>query len=106
RRERLPGGRAVVGGGLGQSRELATGAAGDADGRALVAQAQVRVGRIHQALGRRPEAEAAYRAALALAERLAADRPAAPAYRGALARGQNQLGLLLFSLGRWAEAEA
>jgi serine/threonine-protein kinase len=57
-------------------------------------------------LGRGTEAEAAFRAAVAVREKLVAENPAVPAYRSDLARGQFNLGVLYNGRGRWAEAEA
>ena len=51
------------------------------------------------------EAESAYRAALAIFERLAAERRDLPLSRGYLARTQNGLGNLLSETGRIQEAE-
>jgi tetratricopeptide (TPR) repeat protein len=56
-------------------------------------------------LGRRPEAEAQYRRALALQEKLAAQFPAVPQYRDDLAGSHDNLGLLLAGLGKRPEAE-
>jgi tetratricopeptide (TPR) repeat protein len=58
------------------------------------------------ALKKRAEAEAAYRQALALQERLTADFPAVPAYRLELASSYNSLGVLLRDLRKWAAAES
>jgi serine/threonine-protein kinase len=88
-------------------REFAAEAADDEAGRLLEAHAQFRVARLLSELGQQSaEAEAAYRAALAILERLAADFPGAFKYRGNLALSHNNLGLLLAGLGRRAEAEA
>jgi tetratricopeptide (TPR) repeat protein len=57
-------------------------------------------------LGKRSEAEAAYRAALGIQERLAADFPAVPEYRQDLANSHNNLGIVLDQPGKRAEAEA
>ena len=57
-------------------------------------------------LGERPEAEAAFRRALAIEEKLAADFPAVPGYRFELANSHNGLGNLLMELRRLPEAEA
>jgi tetratricopeptide (TPR) repeat protein len=57
-------------------------------------------------LGKRPEAEAEYRQALALPEKLASDFPGVPRYREELARSHNNLGNLLSDLGKRPEAEA
>jgi serine/threonine protein kinase/Tfp pilus assembly protein PilF len=71
-----------------------------------VAGAQLRVGDIRQRLGQHGEAEAAYRQAVELYARLAADFPAAPEYRHGLAATHNNLGLLLMDTGRPQEAES
>jgi tetratricopeptide (TPR) repeat protein len=57
-------------------------------------------------LGKRGEAEAAYRRALVIEDKLAADSPTVPEYRRALAGSHNNLGNLLGDLGKHAEAEA
>jgi hypothetical protein len=56
--------------------------------------------------GRRGEAEAAYRAALALHQPLAAAFPAVPQYHQLLAHTHNNLGILLKDMDRAKEAEA
>jgi tetratricopeptide (TPR) repeat protein len=56
--------------------------------------------------GQGAAAEAAYRAALAIREKLAADFPAAPDYRRDLAQSHHNLGLLLAGRGQGAAAEA
>jgi tetratricopeptide (TPR) repeat protein len=56
--------------------------------------------------GQRAEAEAAFRTALSLLEKLAADSPTSIPYRTALARSHYDLGNLLKGLGRPAEADA
>jgi tetratricopeptide (TPR) repeat protein/tRNA A-37 threonylcarbamoyl transferase component Bud32 len=57
-------------------------------------------------VGRRAEAEAAYRASLTLREQLAASFPAVPGHRSYLAASHYALGTLLEDLGKVAEAEA
>src|SRR5262249_26815589 len=57
-------------------------------------------------LDKREQAEAAYRQALTLREKLVADFPAVPQYRLELARSHNNLGYLLAGLGKRAESEA
>jgi tetratricopeptide (TPR) repeat protein len=57
-------------------------------------------------LGKWPEAEAAYRQALALQEPLVAEFPAVPEYRDQLVRCHNNLAVLLATLGKRPEAEA
>jgi serine/threonine-protein kinase len=91
---------------LGYYREFAAAAATDEAGRKLEAAAQFRVGYLLQALGQGADAEAAYRAALALRERLAADFPAVPEYRRDLATSHNNLGNLLRGRGQAGAAEA
>jgi serine/threonine protein kinase/tetratricopeptide (TPR) repeat protein len=59
-----------------------------------------------QSLGKRPEAEVAYRRSINLHEQLAADFPNAPDYRWNLANSQVALGFLLQNLGKRIEAEA
>jgi serine/threonine-protein kinase len=87
-------------------QEFAREAATDEAGRELVADAQFRVGLMLQRLGQNDEAEAAYRQATKLRERLADDFPAEPRYRRDLAEGLMNLGVLLKHLGRGGEAEA
>jgi tetratricopeptide (TPR) repeat protein len=64
------------------------------------------LGNVLRDLGKRAEAEVAYRRALALQEQLVADFPALPEHRQGLARSYNNLGPVLVNLGRSAEAEA
>jgi tetratricopeptide (TPR) repeat protein len=65
------------------------------------------LGALLASLGERVKAEAVYRAALDLYERLAADFPAEPDYRSHLARSHNNLGVLLMQdPKKGAEAEA
>jgi tetratricopeptide (TPR) repeat protein/tRNA A-37 threonylcarbamoyl transferase component Bud32 len=59
-----------------------------------------------QARGRTAAAEAAYRQALDLFARLAAEVPTSAVYRHELANCQSSLGLLLQHVGRFPEAEA
>jgi tetratricopeptide (TPR) repeat protein len=56
--------------------------------------------------GRPKEAEAAYRDALALYSKLAADFPADPEFRSKLAQCHANLGILVYETGRPKEAEA
>jgi tetratricopeptide (TPR) repeat protein len=56
-------------------------------------------------LGKRAEAEAAYRQALAIQDKLAGEYPAVPQYRQELATSHNNLGILHARLGKRAEAE-
>jgi serine/threonine protein kinase len=65
-----------------------------------------RVGDIQHLLGQSGEAEKAYREALVIRERLAAQFPSQPSYRADLAKSQNNLANLLFAIGRRPEAEA
>ena len=58
------------------------------------------------ATGRPTEAEAEYRQALAIREKLAAENPAVTEFRSALADCHNNLGCLLSQTGKPAEAEA
>jgi tetratricopeptide (TPR) repeat protein len=57
-------------------------------------------------LGKDPEAEAAYRQAQAIFDKLAADFPTVPQYRQDLAASHYNLGVLLAGLGKRPEAEA
>lgn len=74
--------------------------------RSELARSHHNLGLLLNALGRRAEADAAYRTALAIREKLVADYPAVPDYRSDLAGCQHNLGLLLNALGRPVEAEA
>jgi tetratricopeptide (TPR) repeat protein len=105
-KELLPPQRAFLERVLEYYREFAARAATDEEGRKLVGRAQFRVGRIYDTLGQRAEAEAEYRKALALKEKLAADFPAVPVHRRDLAVTHNNLGALLRNQGKRAEAEA
>src|SRR5262249_3335987 len=57
-----------------------------------------------RSLGKIPEADAAYRRALDIQEKLVAESPAVPKFRRDLARSYNSLGILLADLGKRAEA--
>jgi eukaryotic-like serine/threonine-protein kinase len=63
-------------------------------------------GNLLKTLGKRDEAEAEFRAAVALQEKLAADHPGVPQYRQELATSHHNLGVLLAGAGRRSEAEA
>jgi len=76
-----------------------------ATARQQVAEAHVRMGALRAKLGEMAEAEAAYRRAAALYERLIAAAPNQTEYRVALAAALNHLGLLLTATSRPAEAE-
>src|SRR5205823_1091945 len=56
--------------------------------------------------GQHQEAEAAYRQAITISRKLAADFPSVAAYRNWLAGSSNGLSLLLQDRGRYEEAEA
>jgi tetratricopeptide (TPR) repeat protein len=86
-------------------REFAGEKADDEPSRDRTADAALRVGLIEYRLGRREEAAAAVRLANDGFAKLAADAPAVPKYRRALASSHNNLGLLLAGLGKRAEAE-
>jgi serine/threonine protein kinase len=73
--------------------------------RQSVADAHLRVGKIHCRLGQHAEGEAAYRRALELGASLANDFPSVPGYRRELARVHNNLGILLRDTGRPQQAE-
>src|SRR5207253_835785 len=64
------------------------------------------LGLLLQELGRRADAEAAYRRAIELQEALARAFPAVPAYRGDLAHSQSNLGNVLNEADRRTDAEA
>ncbi len=74
--------------------------------RQHLAASHLNLGLLLAYLGKQAEAEAEYRKALAIYEKLAADFPAVPAYRQELAASYLNLGLLLVGLGKRAEAEA
>jgi tetratricopeptide (TPR) repeat protein len=63
------------------------------------------LGNLLRDLGQWKEAETAYRAALAIKEKVTADFPAVPAYRQDLARTHSNLGVLLHFLDKPKEAE-
>ncbi|HEX4590031.1 MAG TPA: protein kinase, partial [Gemmataceae bacterium] len=102
----LPQQRAFLGRALKYYQEFAAQAATDEQGQALEAQAQFRVGHIYRSLGQQAEAEDAFRAALALYEKLAAEHAGVPEYCRWLSGCQNNLANLLGQQGRHAEAEA
>jgi eukaryotic-like serine/threonine-protein kinase len=85
---------------------LAAVAANDLESRAIRAEGYYRVGLMRYRLGELKEAEAAYRDAVALFQRLLAEFPSYVAARGGLAESQNNLGLLLNASGRLNDAEA
>ncbi|MBX7103550.1 MAG: tetratricopeptide repeat protein [Gemmataceae bacterium] len=70
------------------------------------ADALVRMGLLHFQTGKVSEAEAEYRAALVIQQKLVEENPTSIAYRNSLAFTRNSLGLLLSRTGRPAEAEA
>jgi serine/threonine protein kinase/Flp pilus assembly protein TadD len=78
----------------------------DAESRSIRAEGLHRVGLMRYRLGDLPEAEAAYRDALALQKQLADEFPTRSDYRQELATSHNNLGVLLCTTGRLAEAEA
>ncbi len=69
-----------------------------------VARAYLRIGKIHQLLGKHAEAQKAYREAVALLNKLVAEAPREPSHQQELARGLHDLGSLLSEVGRLAEA--
>ena len=69
------------------------------------ARAYYRMGRMNRILGRSPDSENAYRRAVALGQRLAADFPSQPEFRLELALSHGALGALLQATGRSPEAE-
>jgi serine/threonine protein kinase/Tfp pilus assembly protein PilF len=86
-------------------QEFAGEKADDEQSRARTAAAAFRVSFIESLLGRKTEAVAANRLALAGYAKLATDFPDVPEYRQRLARSHNNLGTLLHDLGKWPEAE-
>jgi RNA polymerase sigma factor (sigma-70 family) len=78
---------------------------GGAKAHRETALAQRELGEAQQQQGKLAEAEAAYRKALALQEKLVRDHPAARAYREELAGTLRRLGGLYRRTGRLAEAE-
>ncbi|HQR08446.1 MAG TPA: protein kinase [Gemmatales bacterium] len=70
------------------------------------ARAFVRVGSIHQWLGRRDQAEPAFRQGLAILEKLASEFPGQSQHRFELAMAQRAMGEFQADLGQSAEAEA
>jgi serine/threonine-protein kinase len=74
--------------------------------RRSVADAYLRVGRIHRRLERYADAEATGRRAAELFAGLVADFPGVLEYRRSLANSHNSLGTLLMDTGRPQEAEA
>src|SRR5262245_50760004 len=80
-------------------REFAGEKADDEQGRARTAQAASRVGWIEFRLGRKEQSRAAFQMAHDSYRALAADFPAAPAYRQKLAQSHHNLGSLLDALG-------
>jgi serine/threonine protein kinase len=74
--------------------------------RKLLAKGNFAMGTYLQQLGRLPEAEDAYRRAIAACERLVADDPTESAYLGDLADDYNNLGTVLRDRQELAKAEA
>jgi tetratricopeptide (TPR) repeat protein len=77
----------------------------DPDLRQETGRAHGRVGEIRDLLGEHARGEQAYRAALEVQARLAAEHPDVPAYRRDLAVTHHNLGTLLRTTGRGPEAE-
>jgi serine/threonine protein kinase/Flp pilus assembly protein TadD len=73
--------------------------------RHQVGLAYRRLGDLEHQIGHQERATAAYRQALNLFERLAADSPQSAVYRAELARTDHQLGTLFRTTGRTAEAD-
>jgi serine/threonine protein kinase/tetratricopeptide (TPR) repeat protein len=86
-------------------QEFAGEKADDELSRARTAQAAFRVGQIEDRLGRMDQAAAAFVQARDSYEKLAAEFPAAPAYRQDLAQCHNNLGILLQQMGNPPAAE-
>src|SRR5262249_50225350 len=79
------------------------GAGASEEASADVGRSLTAIGLLHEATGRATEAEADYRAAVALRQKLVDDRPAVAEYRDALALGHKHLGFLLSNTGRASE---
>ena len=77
----------------------------DLESRIGIANAQIRVGRIHVRLRLLPEAENDFRRACELFDRLASDFPNEPQYRNQLAQCRNDLGDLLAERGQFDVAK-
>jgi serine/threonine protein kinase/tetratricopeptide (TPR) repeat protein len=91
---------------LAEHAAFAAAAAEGQEGRQGQADAYFRVGRFRWLLGELKEAEPAYRAAVALQEKLVADFPARSDFQQELSRSHHNLGNLLANTGRPKEAEA
>jgi serine/threonine protein kinase/Flp pilus assembly protein TadD len=76
------------------------------ESRAMAAEGQFRVAKLHRFLGESAKAEAGQRATIRLSEKLIADYPDVPQYRRGLANSYNHLGIVLVGLGKHKEAEA
>jgi eukaryotic-like serine/threonine-protein kinase len=86
-------------------RELTGEKAEDQASRAQAAAGAFRVGMIEHRLGRKPQAEAAFRLARDGFAKLAADFPDTPEHRHRLASSHHNLGIVFRDLGRRPEAE-
>jgi serine/threonine protein kinase/tetratricopeptide (TPR) repeat protein len=86
-------------------QEFVTTAGSGPEGLAGIADARFRVGMVHRKLGENREAEAAFRAALDISQKLADDFPGQLKYRRALAVHWNNLGHLLREMGQAERAE-
>src|SRR5207253_2445856 len=95
-----PGQREFLQKALGYYREFAAETETEEEGRELEANAHFRVAYLLGSLGQHSESVTAYRAALAIQEKLAADYPRVPIYRQQLARSHNNLGSELDELGQ------
>jgi eukaryotic-like serine/threonine-protein kinase len=74
--------------------------------RAIRAEGLFRVAQLRQTLGQKEEGIAAYKEAVDLLIKLAAEFPATSQYRGTLAASHYSLGVLLAGLGKQSEAES
>jgi serine/threonine-protein kinase len=74
--------------------------------RASLALSHVDLGTLLSDMGKSSEAEAEYRKALPIRQKLADENPAVADFRDLLARGHNNRGILLSNTGRSSEAEA
>jgi serine/threonine protein kinase/tetratricopeptide (TPR) repeat protein len=102
----LPGHKAFLERALSYYEEFASDTDQDEESRLGVALAYHRVAEIHELLGQRKEAEAAYLRTLDLYAALSSDFPGKPNYRHFHAEGYHDLAVRLKQSGRLVDAEA